>query len=81
MFPPSPADKNMGGIEKSMREQAWDKVTTQLDPLVGWFNWAERHPGIVLLGALAVALLALRESPKSGNTEHDTRGEDVPLFI
>jgi hypothetical protein len=81
MPPPSPVDKDKGGIEEPMSEQATGQATSQLGRLSGWFNWAERHPGVVLLGALVMAILALPKSPRSEDIERDTTGEEVPLFI
>jgi len=64
-----------------MHEQANGKAANQHKPQTGWFNWAERHPGIVLLGALAMALLALQKLPKAKGIERDPSAEEVPLFI
>ena len=74
-------DSNNGGIETSMREQAADKPPTESERHTGWFNWAGRHPGVVLLGALVMAILALSESPGPEDIERDPSGEEVPLFI
>jgi len=46
-----------------------------------WFRWAERHPGVMLMGALVVALMALRMPSKTRDTDRDISGEEVPLFI
>lgn len=63
-----------------MREQADGKAA--FEPAgPGWFNWIGEHPGVVLLGALVVATLALDNSPKIEYIERDTSGEEVPLFI
>jgi len=64
-----------------MREQASDKAPIESQRHTGWFNWAGRHPGVVLLGALVMAILALSESPGTEDIERDTSGEEVPLFI
>jgi hypothetical protein len=48
---------------------------------MGWLDWAGRHPGLVLLGSLAVAMLASSKSPETTDTELDASGEEVPLFI
>ena len=64
-----------------MHEQVPGKAAFQLEPHTGWFNWAERHPGVVLLGALVMAILALQKSPRTEDFERDTSGEEVPLFI
>jgi hypothetical protein len=74
-------DSNTGGIETSMREQASDKAPIESERHTGWFNWAGRHPGVVLLGALVMAFLALQESPSHEDVERDTSDEEVPLFI
>ncbi|HMD85552.1 MAG TPA: hypothetical protein VKO18_12735 [Terriglobia bacterium] len=63
-----------------MGEQGGE-AAIQLARHAGWFNWAERHPGVVLLGALVMAILALPRSPKTEDIEDDTSGEEVPLFI
>jgi len=64
-----------------MREQGVGKPAMQPERRAGWFHWAERHPGILLLGALVMAMLALAKPPKTEDIEHDTSGEEVPLFI
>jgi len=46
-----------------------------------WIDWAVRHPGLVLLGTLVVAVLAITGSPKPAEMELDADGEEVPLFI
>jgi uncharacterized membrane protein YdfJ with MMPL/SSD domain len=46
-----------------------------------WIDWAAHHPGIVLLGTLVVAILALSGAPKPEDTTLDSSGEEVPLFI
>jgi hypothetical protein len=48
---------------------------------MSWLDWAGRHPGLVLLGSLAVAVLACSNSPEPTDTELDASGEEVPLFI
>jgi hypothetical protein len=63
-----------------MREQTAGKETSQLAG-PGWFNWIGEHPGVVLLGALVVATLALENSPEIEDIERDPTGEEVPLFI
>jgi hypothetical protein len=62
-----------------MREQPLGE--TRLQGGIGWLDWAGRHPGLVLLGSLAVAILAYWESPPPPDTELDASGEEVPLFI
>jgi hypothetical protein len=47
----------------------------------GWLDWAGRHPGLVLLGTLVVAILAFSGSPEPADSELDASGEEVPLFI
>jgi hypothetical protein len=64
-----------------MYEQASDKPPIESERHTGWFNWAGRHPGVVLLGALVMAFLALQESPCHEDIERDTSDEEVPLFI
>jgi len=46
-----------------------------------WRNWARRHPGVLLLGAVAVVVLALPEPARLHDVERDPGGEEVPLFI
>jgi hypothetical protein len=48
-----------------MSEQAEGKSATPREQHIGCFAWAERHPGVVLLSALAMAVLALPKSPFS----------------
>jgi hypothetical protein len=79
--PRETVDKKEGGIEKAMREQGDGEAAMQLERPTGWFNWAKRHPGVVLLGALLMAILALPKSPRIEDIELDTSVEDVPLFI
>jgi hypothetical protein len=81
MFPQKTADEDRGGIKKSMHNQTDGKAAIPLEPLSGLLNWAKQHPGFVLLGALAVAILAFNESPKTHDLEPDLSDEDVPLFI
>ena len=64
-----------------MREQAEDNGTIQNKQSRGWFNWAAGHPGIMLLGALVVAIVALQKVPEPQETDIDPGGEEVPLFI
>jgi len=64
-----------------MREQGVGKPAMQPERRAGWFHWAERHPGILLLGALVMAIIALQKSPGTEDIEHDPRGEEAPLFI
>ncbi len=64
-----------------MREQGGEQTAGQLERHTGWFKWAERHPGLVLLGVLGMAILALPKSPTPEDIERDTSGEEVPLFI
>jgi hypothetical protein len=42
---------------------------------------AGRNLGIVLLGAAVMAMLALPQQSRSRDIDHDTAGEEVPLFI
>jgi len=71
----------MGGIEDSMQEHALGKAALEVGKLAGWMDWAGRHPGIVLLGALAVAILAVQDMPKAEEASFDSSDEEVPLFI
>jgi hypothetical protein len=64
-----------------MHDQAGNKSAIQLERHTRWFKWAERHPGVVLLSALAMAILALQKSPRTEDIESDASGEEVPLFI
>ena len=41
-----------------MHEQTGGEAAIQLERHIGWLEWAEQHPGVVLLGALAMAILA-----------------------
>jgi len=43
--------------------------------------WAEHHPGVVLPGALLMAILALQKSRTSRNLDLDPNLEEVTLFI
>ena len=58
-----------------------DKATGEIERLSGWVHWVGRHPGIILLGALAMAILSLQKSHKTEGADRDSSGEDVPLFI
>jgi hypothetical protein len=69
----------VGGIENPMREQQTGE--TRPERGTGWLDWAGRHPGLVLLGSLTIAILAYRNSPEPEDTELDASGEEVPLFI
>jgi hypothetical protein len=71
----------MGGIENPMRERQAGTEGIQPQGGIGWLKWAGRHPGLVLLGSLAVAILACCNSPEPADTELDASGEEVPLFI
>jgi hypothetical protein len=64
-----------------MYNQTDRNAAIQLKPRTGWFNWAEQHPGWVVLGALVVAILALNKSLKTPDLEPDPGDEEVPLFI
>jgi hypothetical protein len=71
---------DMGGVEEAMGEQC-GIPPVQIERQNGWFNWAERHSGVLLLGALMMAILALPKSPGTADIERDPSGEEVPLFI
>jgi hypothetical protein len=49
--------------------------------LIGWVDWAGRHPGIVLLGALVTVILSSRMSPRGRQIDDDLPDDEVPLFI
>lgn len=46
-----------------------------------WLGWAGHHAGVLLLGALALSVLALPHRRSVRDVEHDITGEEVPLFI
>ena len=81
MPPHKTADKDKGGVEATMREQAEDNAEIYLGQRSDWLRWPGRHPGIVLLGTLIVAMLAFRKSPPADDAQLDTTAEGVPLFI
>jgi hypothetical protein len=64
-----------------MQEHAVGKAAFKIGKHTGWIGWAGRHPGIVLLGALMMAILSAQQSSKASDAERDSSGEDVPLFI
>jgi hypothetical protein len=64
-----------------MREQSAGKAASENYKLTGWFNWMGRHPGVVLLGAVVMAILTLQDSPAPEGTEGESSDEEVPLFI
>ena len=64
-----------------MREQSNGTAAIESEYHTHWFNWAGRHPGVVLLGALVMAIMALQKPPCKKDIEHDSGGEEVPLFI
>ena len=66
--------KRTDHLERSVRAPA-------LRPGNRWFAWAGRHPGVILLGAVAVAVLAIPKPTRKHNVESDSAGEEVPLFI
>jgi hypothetical protein len=47
----------------------------------GWLDWAERHPGALLLGILFVAAAFLVPEPTCPPLEVDSAGDEIPLFI
>jgi hypothetical protein len=71
----------MEGREESMQVLTAAKAALLLGKPIGWINWAGRHPGIVLLGALAMAILTLQKSPGTLEPEYESSDEEVPLFI
>ncbi|MGA3324976.1 MAG: hypothetical protein ABSF45_10930 [Terriglobia bacterium] len=62
-----------------MRERTNGQAPIEPEGQTRWFNWAGRHPGVFLLGALVMAILALRESPRA--VDSDPGDEEVPLFV
>lgn len=56
-------------------------VIAQAGPWAGWLGWVGRHPGLVLLGTLAVAILTLGRPHHAPEAAPATNGEDTPLFI
>jgi hypothetical protein len=64
-----------------MHLQTAGKVAAEAGKLTGWINWVGRHPGIVLLGALVMAILSVQTSPGARDSESDSDDEEVPLFI
>lgn len=64
-----------------MREQTCGQETIEDKQRMEWMRWAERHPGVMLMGALVVAIVALRMPSKTRDTDRDISGEEVPLFI
>ena len=62
-----------------MREHPHGQAGSEL--VANWLGWPARHPGIVLLGTLVVAILAFSGEPKLEDTDLDSTGEEVPLFI
>ncbi len=48
---------------------------------LGWLEWAERHPGALLLGILFVAAAFLVPEPTRPPLEVDRAGDEIPLFI
>jgi hypothetical protein len=64
-----------------MLDQTNGQETIQDKQHMEWLRWAERHPGIMLMGALVVTIVALRMPSKTRDTDRDISGEEVPLFI
>ena len=64
-----------------MREAPETQALCHLGTPCGWFIWAKRHPRVMLLGALALAILACRTARRANGVQTGTAGEDVPLFI
>jgi hypothetical protein len=64
-----------------MRNQPIDFTSNQYQKHQGWLFWPGRHPGVVLLGTLVVAILAFRGSAPAKDVQTDSTGEDVPLFV
>ncbi len=48
---------------------------------LGWLDWAERHPGALLLGILFAAAAFLVLEPTRAPLEVDSVGDEIPLFI
>lgn len=66
-----------------MRVQTAGNGGVETGKLIGWVDWAGRHPGIVLLGALVTVILSARMSPRGREIadEDVARDDQVPLFI
>ena len=64
-----------------MHNEPRGEAAVRVERASSWFRWAGQHPGVVLLGALAMALLALRKPPQAAVAESDASDEEVPLFI
>jgi hypothetical protein len=62
-----------------MREKQSEEI--RAGHRTGWLDWAGRHPGLALLGSLALAILAFRNTPEPADTQSDAGGEEVALFI
>jgi hypothetical protein len=73
--------KEGGGIEDRMDIQSHGQPARPQERHTGWLEWAEQHPGFVLLGALVVAILAFRRPSRAIDVQPETTGEEVPLFI
>jgi len=77
------ADIDRESSEVTMRVQRAGNGGVEAGKLIGWVNWAGRHPGIVLLGALVTVILSSRMSPRDREfaDEDGARDDEVPLFI
>ena len=64
-----------------MHEQSGSVVPGRFERRRGWLGWAGRHAGLVLLGTLAIAFLALHRHAQPAESERDASDEEVPLFI
>ena len=75
------ADTDGDDSEMSMRIQTAGEGGVEVGKLIGWIDWAGRHPGIVLLGALVTVILSAQMSPTGAETESAACNDEVPLFI
>jgi hypothetical protein len=48
---------------------------------MGLFEWVGRHPGVLLLGTLFVAVMVLTRETESSQADFFGSEEEVPLFV
>jgi hypothetical protein len=46
-----------------------------------WIHWAGEHPGLMLLGALMIAVLTMQPTGEPQDAAQDSPVDDVPLFV